>query len=106
MRRKGEGSPHVDLIAKEGVGRVGRCGKFASCIGNSEIFSNFLLELEVFTYSSYYCNYKLAVITRKTCRIWKILVEITCGKVLMGGIFVTVLVSFALFQSSPTINPN
>ena len=61
----GEGSPHVDLIAKEGVRRVGRCGKFASCIGNSEIFSNFLLELEVFTYSSYYCNYKLAVFTRK-----------------------------------------
>ena len=55
---RGEGSPHVDLIAKEGVGRVVRCGKVASCIGNSEIFSNFLLEVEVFTYSSYYCNWQ------------------------------------------------
>ena len=65
VRRRGEGSPHVDLIAKEAVRRPVRWGKFASCIRNSEIFSNFLLELEVFTYSSYYCNYKLAVFTRK-----------------------------------------
>ena len=48
--RRGEGSRYVDLIAKEGGETSDRWGKFASCEGNSEIFSNFLLELEVFTY--------------------------------------------------------
>ena len=80
VRRRGEGSPHVDLIAKEGVRRVGRCGKFASCIGNSEIFSNFLLEVEVFTYSSYYCNYKLAVFTRKLAEFGKYSLKLHVGK--------------------------
>ena len=80
MRRKGEGSPHVDLIAKEAVRRSVRCGKFASFIRNSEIFSNFLLELEVFTYSSYYCNYKLAVITRKLAEFGKYSLKLHVGK--------------------------
>ena len=80
VRRKGEGSPHVDLIAKEAVQRSVRCGKFASCIRNSEIFSNFLLELEVFTYSSYYCNYKLAVFTRKLAEFGKYSLKLHVGK--------------------------
>ena len=46
VRRKGEGSPHVDLIAKEAVRRVGRCGKFASC---SELYTEFRDFLELFT---------------------------------------------------------
>ena len=80
MGRRGEGSRHVDLIAKEGGEASDRWGKFASCIRNSEIFSNFLLELEVFTYSSYYCNYKLAVITRKLAEFGKYSLKLHVGK--------------------------
>ena len=80
VRRRGEGSPHVDLIAKEAVRRAIDGEKFASCIGNSEIFSNFLLEVEVFTYSSYYCNYKLAVITRKLAEFGKYSLKLHVGK--------------------------